>query len=290
MRVIDTSNMKRKKLCNHKSIDGKLCPEERQPMSGGMFRSKCKVHFAASNVASKQRLATKRLQDDDPENLELMETKLRIQSAIRMQACRAARLKGLESIGDLNVRRIATILDTIKNSKNYVIVPNAIADIVNISNISLAGSPQGIAFSGEKPPYLRWMQPIKNADYLSDILKAAHHVFPMCDHIVLKLLTSKAGDAEQATHEDFVPDESTGTMQNLKCFHFSAVISIQDKTELLIGEARETVQIPLYSMLFFRGDMPYARAGYLVENSRLFISASSKSFPESDRVFLHTKS
>ena len=148
MRVIDTSNMKRKKLCNHKSIDGKLCPEERQPMSGGMFRSKCKVHFAASNVASKQRLATKRLQDDDPENLELMETKLRIQSAIRMQACRAARLKGLESIRDLNVRRIATILDTIKNSKNYVIVPNAIADIVNISNISLAGSPQGIAFSG----------------------------------------------------------------------------------------------------------------------------------------------
>ena len=91
--------MKRKKLCNHKSINGKLCPKERQPLSGGMFRSKCKVHFAASNVASKQRLATKRLQDNDPENLELMEKKLRIQSAIRMQACRAARLKGLVEAG-----------------------------------------------------------------------------------------------------------------------------------------------------------------------------------------------
>ena len=49
---------------------------------------------AASNVASKQRLATKRLQDDDAENLELMETKLRIQSA-----CRATRLKGLVEAG-----------------------------------------------------------------------------------------------------------------------------------------------------------------------------------------------
>ena len=115
-----------------------------------------------------------------------------------------------------HIRRIATIMDTIKNSKNYVIVPNAITDMVNISNTRLAWSPQAIAFSGEKPPYLRWMQPIKNADYLSDILKATHHCFPMCDHIVLKLLTSKPGNAEQATHEDFVPDESTGTMQNLE--------------------------------------------------------------------------
>lgn len=123
-------------------------------MSGGMFRSKCKVHFAASNVASKQRLATKRLQDGDPENLVRMETKLRIQSAIRMQAYRDARLKGLESIGESNVLRIATILDTIKNSKNYVIVPNAIADTVNISNIRLAGRPQAIAFSGEREVFL----------------------------------------------------------------------------------------------------------------------------------------
>ena len=96
--------------------------------------------------------------------------------------------------------------------------------------------------------------------------------------MVLKLLTSKARNAEQASHEDFVPDESTGTMQNSKCFHYSAVISIQDKTELLVGEARKAVQIPLYSMLFFRGDMPHAGAGSL------------KSYPESDRVFLHTKS
>ena len=282
--------MKRKGLCNHKSTDGDVCLEKRHPLSGGTFRSKCTKHFAESNVASKERLAAKRLQDEDPGNLKLMELKSRSQSAIRMQVYRDVRLKGLESIRDSNVRRIAIILDAIKDNKNYVIVPNAIADIVNISNISLAGSPQGIAFSGEKPPYLRWMQSIKNADYLSDILKATQHVFPMCDHIVLKLLTSKAGDVEQATHEDFVPDESTGTMQNLKSFHFSAVISIQENTELLIGEIRLVVHIPMYSMLFFRGDMPHAGAGYLVENSRLLISASSKSFPKTDGVFLHTYS
>jgi hypothetical protein len=135
MRVIATSNMKPKEFCNHKFIDGELCLQKRQPMSGGMSRSKCKVHFAASNEVSKQRS-----QEEDPEKLDLMETKLRMQSAIRMQAFRDARLKGLESIGDPNVLRIATILDTIKNSRNYVILPNAIEDTVNISNIRFAGS------------------------------------------------------------------------------------------------------------------------------------------------------
>ena len=57
-------------------------------------------------------------------------------------------------------------------------------------------------------------------------------------------------------------------------------------TILLVGEGRKTVSIPLPSMLFFRGDITHAGAGYIVENARVFISVSSDAFPVTDDVSL----
>jgi hypothetical protein len=83
------------------------------------------------------------------------------------------------------------------------------------------------------------------------------------------------------THSDFVQARST-SVRTLSHFHYSATISLEDNTQLLVGKFR----IPLHAMLFFRGDMPHAGAGYPLRNSRLFFSASSDTFPVTDDLYL----
>ena len=68
--------------------------------------------------------------------------------------------------------------------------------------------------------------------------------------------------------------------------HYSALISLEENTTLLVGKGRKTASIPLHSMIFFRGDMTHAGAGYTEENSRLFISVSSAAFPATEDVSL----
>jgi hypothetical protein len=232
----------------------------------------------------------KRKLEIDPSEMKLLETKITKQSAIRMQNYRSKRLSSLQSIPDTEIRRIAIELDTMKDNKEYVIIPDVINASVKLSTITLVGSSQAIAFGNATRPYKRWMQAIKNPEYLSNVLEAIKQVFPLCDNLVIKLLSSMAGDKEQDLHADFVPTENTGAIRDLKNFHYSAIISIQNNTQLIIGQRKEIVDIPIFSMLFFRGDMVHAGAGYSEKNSRIFISISSESFPESDGVFLHTYS
>lgn len=242
------------------------------------------------NANSKRKLTAKRLLEESPDDLEMLRLIIKRQSATRMHKYRINRANALRIIANTEIQRIAIYLDAIKSSQEYVIVPNVIDASIGIANITLTGSSHAIAFSDDARPYLRWMQSIKKADYLLSVMGAIRHVFPICNHIVIKLLTSLAGNKEQDLHTDFVPDETTNAIRTLREFHYSAIISIQEDTKLIVGAGKEMVDIPNHSMLFFRGDMVHAGAGYDQKNSRIFLSISSKSFPESDNVFLHTYS
>ena len=128
------------------------------------------------------------------------------------------------------------------------------------------------------------MQKLKNPeDILSDVLEAIRIVFSECHNIVVKLLKSEQGDTQQTSHSDYVPEFKS--LRSLSQFHYSAIISIVENTKLIVGES-EVVKIPLHSMLFFRGDVAHARAGYEFGNTRLFLSASLDTFPTTDDVNL----
>ena len=126
----------------------------------------------------------------------------------------------------------------------------------------------------------------KPEDLIGDVLQAINYVFTGCPTIIVKLLTSQKGDRQQLLHTDYVPNDSTITMKNLNHFHYSALISIEQDTKLVIGSSLEVVDIPLHSMLFFRGDMVHAGAAYELGNHRIFLSASSEPFPVTDDVSL----
>jgi hypothetical protein len=72
---------------------------------------------------------------------------------------------------------------------------------------------------------------------------------------------------------------------SLDSYHYSVVIALQADTHLLTGTERKRIDIPINSMIMFRGDFPHAGGGYAVNNTRIFISVSSPFFPESDSVF-----
>ena len=126
----------------------------------------------------------------------------------------------------------------------------------------------------------------KPEDLIGDVLKAITYVFTGCPTIIVKLLTSQKGDRQHLLHTDYVPTDATIIMKNLNRFHYSAVISIEQDTKLVIGSFLEVVDIPLHSMQFFRGDMVHAAAAYELGNHRIFLSASSESFPATEDVFL----
>ena len=223
-----------------------------------------------------------------PEAVAQRQSNKRVECAIRMQKCRAKRNKLLIEIENREVRRIAVILDTILSGEEYVIVPNAIPSNVKLSKTKLKGAAEPITLSSKGPPYLRSMQALQNPDaYVKNVIDAIKLVFPRCEYFKVKLLKSKAGDTEQMTHTDFVPKEPKKKMKDLKGFHFSGVISIQEGTKLLLGDTREPKDILLYSILFFRGDMRHAGSSYDKRNTRLFVSASSDSFPATDEVYLY---
>ena len=121
-------------------------------------------------------------------------------------------------------------------------------------------------------------------DILSDVLSALKIVFSKCVHIVVKLLTSFPGDPQQPLHQDF--DKEKKPVPNLSEFHYSAIVSLEENTRLIVGRLRESIDIPLHSMLIIRGDMLHAGAGYTDKNRRLFISASCDKFPVTGNVFI----
>ena len=210
------------------------------------------------------------------------------ESVQRKRASRKRRKADLESILDEKIKSISTNLDAIKSNQHYVVIPNIISDILTIDDIDLCGEIEPINFTNVTGPVTRTMQAITNAkDFMPETIGALKRVFPECTEMEFKLITSVAGDTQQRLHEDFTPTAFTKRMQNLKGFHYTGIISLQNNTKLIVGEDKELVNIPRSSMLFFRGDMSHAGASYNELNERIFMSISSPAFPVSEDVLLN---
>jgi hypothetical protein len=65
----------------------------------------------------------------------------------------------------------------------------------------------------------------------------------------------------------------------------SVIIALQDEIHLLTGTERKRQNVPLNSIMIFRGDFPHAGGGYTVYNTRIFIPVSSVFYPSSDSVY-----
>lgn len=159
-------------------------------------------------------------------------------------------------------------------------VPNTVSDKLTFQSIKPQGRAAKIIFSGETRPDKRLQQNVSNTELIiPEVMEAIKMVFPVCKSINGKILRSMAGDVPQALHRDHAPTASTKAIKSLSSYHYSAVISFEDDTRLIIGE--KEIDIQRFSMLFYRGDMDHAGAGYTKCNGRLFLSISSKSFPVS---------
>ena len=210
----------------------------------------------------------------------------RLKAADRIHKYRLERRRGLDDLGNESVRRIAIELDYIKDDQDYVIVDNVLPPSFDMSMIAVLGEVMPITFTNSEPPYTRTMQAIDNPHaYLSDVFSALKHVFSGCVHIVVKLLKSVPGDPEQLTHVDFDTILEPSFMK-LSEFNYSAIISLEDNTRLLVGDNKKSISIPIHSMILFRGNMPHAGAKYSTYNTRIFISASCEKFPVTDDVFI----
>ena len=107
-------------------------------------------------------------------------------------------------------------------------------------------------------------------------------VFPGCDNVTCKLLRSRPGDPEQPTHTDYSRDRK---VSRLNAFNYSAIIAIQQNTYILVGKTRTRIDLPIRSMICFRGDMPHAGGGYQEDHCRISLFLYRQ-----HRVQLQTKS
>jgi hypothetical protein len=271
-------------ICNYR-FGSNVCLDECHKTDGGRVTSKCKKHLNQAAKKSRKKLIRK-IEFTSPRDALIAKATENSEAKKRTQRSRAGRQDAIETIQNDNVRRIATILNRMKDSRKYVMVANAVASTLKPEDFKLTGVAEPITFSNTLPPFLRTMQALEDPSvHLSDVLEAINSVFGGCCNIKAKLLNSKAGDTAQKNHTDNVPDK-TAPLKTLSSFHYSALISLEENTTLLVGKGRKTVSIPLHSMIFFRGDMTHAGAGYTEENSRLFISVSSAAFPATEDVSL----
>ena len=98
------------------------------------------------------------------------------------------------------------------------------------------------------------MQAVQNAKgFMPEVLEALRVVFPDRTEIALKVIRSESGDTPQLTHNNFAPTHHTKMIQNLKGFHYSAIISFQNGTHLIVGEENKSMYIPRSSIVFFKG-------------------------------------
>lgn len=267
--------------------DGSPCQRLSLVQSKGKKRALCQIHLVQYNRRSAATNFLKQTKDLSQEQLEAFKKKKTEESVKRTQKSINLRRNNLISTEDLEVRRIAEVLDKIFKKEAYVIVPNVIKHLT-LRDIRTTGPKEPINFGG-KSPSKRSMQRVSNPqNYLSNVMEAMRVVFPGCDKLVVKLLQSEAGDLAQDTHTDFRPDATTKPMKNLSAFHYSALISFQKNTRLLCHMSRTEIDIPLHSMMFFRGDFPHAGAAYRQKHCRLFISLSSASFPLTEDVVIHS--
>ena len=278
------SQLIRMVICNYR-FGSNVCLDICHKTDGGRVTSKCKKHLNQAAKKSRKKLKRK-IESSSERDAFTARAKETLEANKRQQKSRGVRQDAIEAIENDNVKRMATVLNRMKDNREYVIVANAVESTLKPEDFKLTGVAEPINFSNRTPPFLRTMHALEDPSvHLSDVLEAIRSVFSGCCNITVKLLNSKAGDKAQDTHTDYVPDKAT-PIKSLSAFHYSALICLEEDTTLLVGRGCKAVSIPLHSMIFFRGDMPHAGNGYTEENSRLFISASSNLFPVTDDVGL----
>jgi hypothetical protein len=100
-------------------------------------------------------------------------------------------------------------------------------------------------------------------------------------------LRSKAGCIEQSQHEDspeMQKDRANGQWaRKASDLQYSLLISIMPGTKW-VNHRGDTIDIPVGSLLIWRGDYSHAGAAYAEFNARLFICIGSLKYPPSDDV------
>lgn len=213
----------------------------------------CDKHHTNANRKNKLKSEKKAIMmiNDAHENYKV---RLNSQSRDRNRAYRNRRRESLHKIVDAKVKAIASRLDTIKDGQHYVIIPNVVSNLLTVDDIVREGDIKPIDFTSATGPVTRTMQAVQNAkDLIPEVLEALRVVFPDCTEIVVKVIRSESDDTPQLTHNDFAPTLHTKRIQNLKGFHYSAIIGLQNGTHLLVGEENKSIHIPRSSMMFLEG-------------------------------------
>ena len=193
----------------------------------------------------------------------------------------------INRIIDEETKRIAKKLITFrKRSRRFVIVKDVIEDI-GVTDLELTGAFETIIFSSNGS-LKRSMCEISNVSCVGKVLNALKCVFPGCTEVKVKIITSLAGDPAQDTHTDYDTKFIINRVHDLKHFHYSAIVAIEDGTHLLTETDRKRVDIPKNSMIVFRGDFPHAGGEYVKKNSRIFISISCPLAPLDSSVYIVT--
>ena len=264
------------------------CVQPRRESNSKTVALFCDRHFNNANRKSKRKTEKKKAMTMTTDAHEKYLARVNSQSRERNRAYRSRRRESLDSIVDERVIAIASRLDTIKDGKHYVIIPNVVSDLLTVDDVVREGDIEPIDFTNATGPVTRTMQAVQNGkDIMPEVLEALRAVFPDCTKIEVNIIRSESGDTPQLTHCDFAPTHHAKRIQNLKGFHYSAIIALQNGTHLLVGEENKSIHIPRSSMMFFRGDMDHAGDGYHEVNERLFISISSHAFPASEDVLLN---
>ena len=124
------------------------------------------------------------IKTSDPEVIKMKALISHAASALRMQTSRRLRAEVLRVIDEPNVLRIATILDTIKNYKDYVIIESAIADTIRMKDVRVGEEVQGIVFGDQTIPSKRTMHSNESGLLLGGCHQGYQYSFPSLSKLV----------------------------------------------------------------------------------------------------------
>ena len=161
----------------------------------------------------------------------------------------------------------------------YAIIP----DVVNIPLLPLVdddiysvGSQWNhVNFTPNSKLYMRLVRG-NNHPSCSDLLAAINNIFSD-SNIHLKVIQSLEEDVAQLEHTDIIHPYVEFISTNRRKYHYSSIVPICNNTQLIVENV--LIDIPLGSMIMFRGDTSHAGAAFIRKNHRFFISIAHELFP-----------
>ena len=161
----------------------------------------------------------------------------------------------------------------------YAIIP----DVVNIPSLpsvdddiySVGSQWNHVNFTPNSKRYMRLVRG-NNHPSCSDLLAAINNIF-YDSNIHLKVIQSLARDVAQLEHTDIIHPYVEFIPKNRRKYHYSCIVPICHNTQLIVENV--LIDIPLGSMIMFRGDTSHAGAAFRRKNHRFFISIAHELFP-----------